>query len=617
MLFIGFSKRIMKYSAHIIGCILLILLYTCCFEPHDEFFTEIDQHGTIPDVEVNLNTTDDTIYICQNERVNFSYIGSSDAVQWAQFIINGIESPILKEKSGIIEFSWFFDDFVPGSYPMTMLVFTSSGTGSIADKTGYEGFLLSFEWTIVITDEASMTPDITSLKFVDGYLTVEWEKFKGINFQQLDIYRRIPAILNELVHVATITDPEQMSYVDKNYHGEISHYYIVVNDYYFSNECPIAGPVPQVNARNNENGDIILNWDIPPYYKSLKGYRITFTDGVGPGILEITDPEIDSCMIPDPVFAYEYNIYLSPLPLSNSYYDSVNLHYFLSSNVSACYGKPSEKFRIAKCGTGSLLFFLYDPLVIIYDSDTHARIGSVGQENRIFSFNISSNEDYLLCRYLQEKKVLLLEPAGGTLYKDIDLSALYQDLGYYLAISHNGTGILVNNKTLCLYDFINEIPVAQAELVSGGLYSCEISSSGRFFFCNTWNGREFFLFDEGQIESLAGPEDNIMFAAFWDHGGEKLVLGFSNHLEVWDCENWEIADQWSFNKEVVDYYNLDGSEKKLFLRQGNDLMLFDIVNGSITAIGTISPESYATHCDLIYKNGNIFWSEGYQIEVSQ
>ena len=333
---------------------LFILLYGCTFEPSGEHFEELDSTGKLPEIEVDLNFATDTIYINKSEWLYFSYKLNGDQVNWAQFTIAGKETSQFEDKNGGVELLWYFEGKETGTYPMEMKIFTKSQTGSIADKIGGEGFLIAHTWILVIKDRYEMGVKMDKTEFVDGTMKVSWEEFKGMNFKDYKIYKDIDFTQQSRFLLATINSQEQTSFIDPTYHGEPSKYFVVTNDQFYSSQIYVVGPLPDLISTNNSNGDIQLSWKKPPFYKNLKGYRISFRDEKGEmkTLAEITNTDIESYTIPSPRFAYYYEFYLTLLPISDNFYDEWNLTHFLSTKSKATYGMPTPGFSIRSGRTG-------------------------------------------------------------------------------------------------------------------------------------------------------------------------------------------------------------------------------------------------------------------------
>jgi hypothetical protein len=601
--------------------LILLILQGCTFEPSGEKFMELDSTGKLPNVEVDLNLATDTIYITKNERLTFSYSVNSDQVNWAQFIINGQETQIYEQKSGSIDFQYYFKDTDKGISTLKMNLYTKSQTGSIADKVGAEGFMTSRQWTLVIKDSYSMGVKLKKAEFIDGSLRLSWDKFKGMDFKQYEIYRRMDHVQQVLFLVATIHSQEQTSYIDNNYHGEQSDYYVVTNGGYYSSSINLKGPLPELKANNNQNGDIQLTWEKPSYYKNLKGYRISFRDekGTFQQIAEINNSSVESFIIPTPRFAYNYEFYLTMIPLSNNFYDEWYSNYFLSSKTKATYGVSTPTFYLAHSGIAPISYLKYDPEgILVFDHQKFATTKIIKHDLQILDFDVSSNNKYMVSTTFSPRVVYFDDLEDESKSKTLNLLSSFPLLGYSLSVSDLGTGIFFNDQTAILYDYLNDSKLAEIELGYKGSSYNIISPSGRYFFCITWAGGEYYQYKDKQIIRLPGFNDkdgNYLHSDYLPGENEKFIRTFSNRIEIVDCATWTIEKQWLFRDPISEAYNLDLKSGKLFLRQANQLLLFDVMNGTKEVlIGT--GDSNSGYSAPFYNSGQILWGEGKGIDLN-
>ena len=600
---------------------LFIILYGCTFEPSGEHFEELDSTGKVPEIEVDLNFATDTIYIQKNEWLNFSYKTNGDQVNSAQFIINGKETGVFESKSGSIQLSWYFSDVTEGTFPLVMEVFTKSQTGSIMDKIGGEGFLLSHTWTIVVKDFYEMGSKINKVEFVDGSLKIDWEMFKGMDFKSYKVYKDMDYLLNSRILVATINSQEQTSFIDKTYHGERSDYYIVTNDDFYGPSYFITGPLPELSASNTPNGDILLKWKKPPFYKNLKGYRISFRDEKAEmqQLTEINNTSTESWIITSPRFAYTYELYLIMLPLTDNFYDEWNLNQFLSTKATANYGVSSPKFVNALGGLAPITYLYEYNRIRVFDNVKFSITSIIEHNPGIGRFDVSSNNKFLVSVLNSPSQMYLDDLTDPNNSKPLDLSVTFPQMGHIASVSDIGTGVVLNNQTAVLYNYLNGSKLGEIQLVSNGLYGNKISPSGNFFFCETYNGYEYFQYKDKQIIRLPGYSDNneyVLHADYLPGNSEKLIRAFNNRIEVLDCNTWKIEKTWPFTDQITEVYNLDMKGGKLFLRVANNLILFDVLNGVKEQLGTTGDSYYLNKWTLFYNNRQLLWGEGKGVDLN-
>lgn len=610
----------MQTKLSIALAVVLLVFAGCRYNPDGEHFKELDPEGNPPFVEVELNFDTDTLYICNNEWIYFSYKNNGDKVHWARFIIDGKETSPNDEQHGGVELYWYFPGFPHGQHTLSMQLFTRSGTGSIADYTGAEGFLMQKDWVLIITDDWGMVSNVDTT-FENGVLKLEWEKFKGLNFERYEVYKYVqPTGLPDQL-VTTITDQHQTTVIDPNYHGENSSYYVRVNDRYRGNSIQVEGPLPKFSATNNAQGDIVLHWDKPPFWAALKGYRILDNDiswtseGMVP-LYVIGNALVDSFVIPDPYFGNKHDFWLQMDPKGTAYYENWTSPVFLASRVTAIYGIESPKYHWAQTGTENTIYLLdYDGMRIM---NTETMEISIPQNfPGLFRFYASANNNYLAGMGNVYNELFLLDLKHPENNKTIDMNKRVPESGHLFSVSDKGTGIVLSGQKAVLYDYINDKALAEKELEFNGLFQNNISGDGNYFTIETYGGYSWFSCDSNTItemESIKTNESETMFSDFIPGEPAKLVVASSDHVSVYNCKTQELLHRHSFTSGVETIvYHVVKSRGELFISEGDSLVLLDLYTGDRTVLGK---SRNRFRWELVYNNGQILWNEGRRMDVN-
>jgi len=611
----------MKKKFSIVLTMVILALAGCYYNPSGEHFEELDQTGHLPYVEVELNFDTDTLYISSDEWIYFHYTKNGDQVNWARFIVDGEETSPNNEQQGGIELRWYFLASLGGEHTLSLQLFTHSGTGSIADKSSVEGFLMQKDWILKVVDEYEMGPSIVDSSFQNGLLKLTWEEYKGPNFESYQIYKWVqPTALPDQL-VATITDQHQTSVTDPNYHGENSMYYVRVNDRYRGNSLQTEGPLPAVNATNNAQGDIVLHWQIPKFWAALKGYRILDDDiswtntGFIPLCL-IDKPRQDSIIIPDPYFAHEYDFWLQLDPKGTAYLENWSRPVFLATRTKASYGAQSPKFAWAQTGIENKIYLLVAGTLNIYDTET-LKISVPDNIPALFRFQVSANNRYLAGRGSTSNNVFLFDLKHPENNKTINMDSKLPDFGHLVSVSDKGTGIVLSGQKAVLYDYINEQVLAEKQLPYNGLYRNHLSGDGNYFTLDTYGGYNWYTCENNTITEMANiknEESGTLFSDFVPGEATQLLAASSAHVSVYDCKTQQLLHRWEFASDVeTTVYHVVKSSGKLFISEGEDLVLLDLKTGERTFLGKTTNNN---KWSLVFNNGQILWSEGRRLDVS-
>lgn len=600
--------------------VLLLGFAGCRYNPDGEYFKELDPEGNPPFVEVELNFDTDTLYICNNEWIYFSYKTNGDQVKWARFIIDGQETSPNDEQHGGVELYWYFPGFPNGKHTLSMQLFTRSGTGSIADYVGAEGFLMQKDWVLIITDDWGMGPDVVDTTFENGLLKIEWEEFKGLNFKSYEVYKYVQptALPNQLV--ATITDQHQTTVTDPDYHGEYSSYFVLVNDRYRGRSIEMEGPLPKFSATNNAQGDIVLHWEKPPFWAALKGYRIldnniSWTNEGFVPLYVVGNALVDSFVISDPYFGNTYDFWLQMDPKGTAYYENWTSPVFLASRTTAISGNESPKFHWVQTGTENAVYLLdYDGLTIM---NTETMETSIPQNvPDLFRFYASANNIYLAGRGSDNNDLFLYDLKHPENNKTLDMNKRIPEPGHLYSVSDKGTGIVLSGQKAVLYDYINDKVLAEKKLEFDGLYQNHISGDGNYFALETYGGYSWFSCESNTIaemERIKARESETLFSDFIPGEPAQVVVASANRVSVYNCKTQELLHRHSFTSGVETIvYHVVKSSGELFISEGESLVLLDINTGDRNVLGKTRNKF---KWDLVYNNGQILWSEGKRMDV--
>jgi hypothetical protein len=618
-------RNMKKHNPRQLLLLLMIILITGCFYvPDGEHFVELNNQKTLPEIEVNLNFVTDTVYIARNDWIRFRITNSTNKVNWAMFKIGDKETSVYSDKEGAFQFDWYFGDLHDGTYLLSMFVHVRSGTNSIADLTGAEGYVLQYRWTLVITDRFSIGQDITNFRFENGFLMVEWERYKGVDFQKYELWKEVIHTPNAPYLVATVSNQQQTSVADYTYHGEKSRYFIRVNDFYWHGlSIDAEGPLPAVTSANNSKGDIVLRWEIPPYYSTLRGYRVSFPNpdtGELTTQVEISNAMTDSCIITNSFFGYEYDFYLTPLASSNNYLGDWELRQFLSSRVKASLGLPSPTFVQAESGLDNRIFIYQYNYVEIFDTDRMEVIQTIEKEPGIRGFCVSALNNFLLGFLENPTQIYLHDFNEPEKSKTIDFSGKLPWIKHLAAVADNGTGAVVSEQEVVLVDFKNETILSRAPIRDQNLFACKISPSGNMVIIKTYAGWEFFRYNGKTLEELPGffaDWQAVSFAGFLTGETDKLVQVKGKVVEVTDCHTLITEHRWNIEGtgEPLPFHP-DPDSGKLLLRQDENLVLLNTDTGEYEIIGKNRDSYNSRHWNFVYNNNQVFWSQGKRLPLA-
>jgi len=296
--------------------ILFILFgFGCQFEPQGIYEEEIQPVISAPDINVNLNFENDTIYIPTNRAVNLSYSVNDDLVRFAKFSINNSQLSLIESKSGTFSINFNPISYVPNhAYELKVDIFKGSGSGSLADKMHMEGFLYTKSFVLYFQDMNELATQTIEVVPENGRLKIQWEKFKGLGFRNYHVFNTV------FKKIAIISDQNQTWMYDDSYIGYNGEYYIVTEtdyDSYRSNSLSYNYGLPAAKATYAGNMNLQIKWGKNIFWNNISGYKIyewyrSFNIINDVGIIE--NPADTSFLYSEGRFAVKTTYFIQPLP---------------------------------------------------------------------------------------------------------------------------------------------------------------------------------------------------------------------------------------------------------------------------------------------------------------
>ena len=607
-------------QGHILAIIslLLISLTSCEYDPHGIFERNLNKNVEAPDLEVvslDLSQDKDTVVLLYN-RVCFHFKSSNQPVSRVNFILD--DSLLGSVESGNGFFDMRCDSLYTGNHRLKLEVYTYSGTGSIADSLGMEGFLFATrEWTIKVlnTRYSTLTSTVS-----DGFLKLQWPE----PWEKIPYY----IVYRSNMEIGRVNSCE---FIDKGYVGEGAEYYVR----YYS---PLSGDlvtygwveIPnemELKFTSDENNHYTVEWGKLKYYAAVDTIVVLGGDGSYAFQKQKTaDINLTGFEIPPSYFGQVRKYRLGLIPkYSNQVYSVFHnvWPYFVSPEINCAIGFPSPAFRnFNRISSSEFIYTAGEDSLFRYSTRDngiadliHYRPPDYTWSGDIFREPATSPDGSRVMVMAGSSKTVFYSPTHNfTGYKISDLSKLT----FYeckIPVSNVGTGIVYSFDYKYLYDFENEKLLGSMDN-SISLSDYNISPDGKYLFLSASSilwlykyqddtltlEKEFFADTYPGFDYFNFMGDDPEKAVSWDKDSKEFSIlacpGFTvlTHFTVWEDQ---ILD--------IDYFNdriLSVSSKKLVVRS--------LLDGSVQEeipFGPMSP--WNSSMGKCYLCGNsIFSSNG-------
>ena len=256
-------KRYIFFSAFV------ILLVSCEYKLEETNFREKEPPSEYAYMEINLNDINplDTIYIWAPTRFTCSVNSGQLQIHKIDITINGSSVELKVQSQSNISFNLYPEYYGNGNHKLKVDCITSSGTRSLADLLGYEGYQFEAIWNIKVIN--------LSDGFKSGYRILEngqvelyWDnpflpdvliegyRVNGIGLYSSDLYHQKSIIINDYVCGKSIYNIE--TFIVYYIYGDTGPKYLR-----YGAEILIDTPIPKVYIEDLDLNKLRIYWDKP------------------------------------------------------------------------------------------------------------------------------------------------------------------------------------------------------------------------------------------------------------------------------------------------------------------------------------------------------------------
>ncbi len=287
-----------------------ILFLSCEYVPTAENFVDINQPEPTRQLDLTLFPVEDTIKIFNRTDLKFQFATYGLKMLGATISLGNRNYTATSENPTI---SIEPTEYSPGVYTLTARFFSGSGTGSIADRLGGEGYMIEKSYQVLIdgSDAEPITPVYTINN--DDLLELSWPVCTNYNFHSYVLKKGHQKI-------AEIKNRNLTHYVDSMYVGGSVGYEIEVH-VYTQNRYSV-GRTLLVNIEAPQPLFELISLDSLKVHWRKHVLKSTVRLAYGVGISTYKKHYIPygdtSCVIPVPAFGVQHIFQLSTMPCHDS-----------------------------------------------------------------------------------------------------------------------------------------------------------------------------------------------------------------------------------------------------------------------------------------------------------
>lgn len=436
-----------KINFHFLAilCILLIS-FSCEYSPPEIPLTEVEKPSDqAPSISIDLTPEMDTIMLSTSVNVSYKVDVGSLTIYEVKFLLDGTDmGTLFSDANGHYATTLSSSKISDGLHELKVRTYTSTNSGSIADKVQAEGYLYEFTWPVVVNKEAKDQMKFTNLQVIPTGIKLSWFKYDYADFQRYTV-NKISIIPNQSKELVNTTNPYQNSVIDLSYvEGDYVTYSLYTYmDGFAMDSRSYVEEIKKPRVTINADRTIGVNWSPSKYPQNVKSYYLKtsiptfgYTEDK-----EIADLAQTTVTFNEKLgFGGNYGMQLRYIPKG---YDGYNTFDVKGGLTQFALGDSIPAFERGFLieGTNSLLIYKAGNF-FRYNYSTHQSSSSfaITPIESVYQRFIVSSASGELFGYFENKQFVVRKSSDWSLVKKMDIEAYdgFNSILSAISISNNG-----------------------------------------------------------------------------------------------------------------------------------------------------------------------------------
>lgn len=577
-------------------------MISCEFSPSGEYFVELDEPTDAPELEIELNLADtEKVIFYWDSQIKIGIKNTNIRLHDVSFFLDGQE--LNSSNDGTYFYTYVrLDDTEEHTFRMVLI--TSSGSNSLADAVGNEGFVYqSREWTLVHSNYNLYDNGNTSLNAEGSY--VSWKAFDGVG---LDHYKVLKSSTNIEY---TFTDNQ---FQDNEYLGENCTYFVYVVDVDGEEtmwaKCQIYGNLPVMKIIEKDKKPA-LTWSVTGFENKIASYKIYSKPFTGSyTLLDEVSTDVNSIILNGFVHGESYEFKLEVIPVKD--YNITNIGSFMTTWLTDV-GIPGPEIDDIHGNCSKGFIYEYKDTEIFYSAAEHDFKVLLKDDKSYFS-TVSPNLEYFL---MQKEALELYSVENLELIKSIDMKEHISDYNpfRYPKISDNGIVVISYDTTIYVYDMINENMIAEKSYEK--YYYPVISPDGKYLIL--YSGKDLIT-NEITENSIVELNRITKIEGYYYYDDFLLIPDEPDKVYSINNQNLTVLSMIDYSEQRKFYFGsykyfggIDFSNDKFLIYDIDEFFIYSFNNGNLLEI--VPHRVYTSSNSMVFCN-NIIFTYGYKYYLS-
>ena len=607
--------------------LVLVIMAGCGYTLSEENMLDVKEPASSVRIDLSLIKATDTIKITEKQLIEYSVNTYGLKLQMVEFKLGSYLKWDIPAASG--SFTIDPSTLSVGVYDLTMDVYTNSGTGSLADKTGYEGYLAKRTWKVKIisnttggnnggtttpvdsTIDNSPTVPIKNIKTEitpDGYLKFSWRKVLRKDFYAYRIYWSV-GYTDVMRYMANDTTYIDSTYVGGSASFRVDYARLHDNMNVYGESRSLNESYPAISATGIGLDSVKVHWP-----KSNYRARYEVQNDLQSAVFKSTTDTSFTVAAPGFGTGVRFTLYVIP-----KYKPTLDFQYFQSSSAYYSLGLSIlSNWPLFACNqTEKKMYAVNYDAINCYSLPDMSLYKTLNVQNMM-------NQGLFACP-TNSSKVAALSSDNIYVYNDQSLTnpviipyPCYAQTINYLCLTDNDLVGVASSTAYNLYRVTDKMLVASIPIPDSPYYSrwcCNgASSDGKYFVVSTMNGIHLYKIENTLVTEVYSDKRAYNSVLFDPGHPERLyvTLSKSNEIEMRSSTDFSLIKNYVLPGNLNMLQNIDPETGYLLLTNYKSNYLYDLQDEKIVFTMVNNSSDYNPR----FYYGTMFSNNGRYLNIS-